>query len=62
MSSRDLRVFLAEYNLKQTAFAKMIGVSRQSVSMWCNDKMSIPQRVIDFCKEYKNDTNNKKQY
>lgn len=60
MSSIDLRVFLVMHSLRQEDFAKLVGVSRQSVSNWCRNVFKIPQRVVDFCKEYKDDTYNKK--
>lgn len=52
MSSRDLRVFLAYYHLTQTAFSKMVNVTKAMVSLWCNGKIAIPQRVEEFCKNY----------
>ena len=60
MSSMDLKIFLLVNGLRQEDFAKLVGVSRQSVSAWCCGHFCIPQRVIDFCKEYKDDSCNKK--
>lgn len=48
------------HSLRQEDFAKLVGVSRQSVSNWCRNVFKIPQRVAEYCKEYKDDTDNKK--
>ena len=60
MSSMDLRVFLVLHRLSQEKFAELVGVSRQSVNAWCMGKTTIPQRVVDYCKDYEDDTHNKK--
>lgn len=60
MSSRDLRIFLVTHSLRQEDFAKLVGVSRQTVSNWCRDIYNIPQWIIDYCKDYEDDTYNKK--
>lgn len=52
MSSTDLRIFLVINKISINGFAKMMGVSRQAVNCWINDIHRIPQRVIDFCKNY----------
>ena len=57
MSNKDLRIFLVMHSLRQEDFAKIIGVTRQTVSNWCRGCFNIPQRVVDFCKSY-NDKNN----
>lgn len=58
MSSHDMRVFLVIHSLRQEDFGALIGVSRQTVSNWCRGKYSIPQWVVDFCKDYKDDMHN----
>ena len=60
MSTIELRNFLFLHKIKQENFARMLGVSRQTVCYWCNGKRKIPQRVIDFCKDYKDDMYNTK--
>lgn len=60
MSSMDLRVFLVLHRLSQEKFAELVGVSRQSVNAWCCGRFNIPQRVVDYCKDYEDDTYNKK--
>lgn len=60
MSSMELRVFLVIHRLSQDDFGKLVGVSRQSVSAWCCGHFNIPQRVVDFCKGYDDDSCNKK--
>lgn len=60
MSIVELRNFLFLNKITQEQFAKMLGVSRQTVSYYCNGRRRIPQKVVDFCKGYKDDTYNKK--
>lgn len=55
MSIVELRNFLFLNKITQEQFAKMIGVSRQTVSYYCNGRRRIPQKVVDFCKDYKDD-------
>lgn len=60
MSSIELRNFLFINKITQEQFGKIFGVSRQSVNAWCMGKIRIPQRVVDYCKDYEDDTYNKK--
>lgn len=60
MSIVELRNFLFLHKITQEQFAKMIGVSRQTVSYYCNGRRNIPQRVAEYCKEYEDDNYNKK--
>lgn len=60
MSSIELRNFLFLHRIKQEEFGIMVGVSRQSVNSWCMGKTRIPQRIVDFCKGYDDDSCNKK--
>ena len=60
MSIIELRNFLFLHKLSQEDFAKMIGVSRQTVSYYCTGRRKISQKVVDFCKEYEDDLRNKK--
>lgn len=60
MSRVELRNFLFLHKITQEQFGKIFGVSRQSVNAWCMGKTTIPQRVVDYCKEYEDDTYNKK--
>lgn len=60
MSNKDLRIFLVIHSLRQEDFAKLIGVTRQTVSNWCRGLFNIPDWVVDFCEDYKDDMYNTK--
>ena len=60
MSNTDLRVFLVIHRLRQQDLADLLGVTRQTVSNWCRGCFKIPSNVVEFCKEYNNDSRNEK--
>lgn len=47
---RNIRRYLAAYDLSQTELAKRLGVSQQTVSYWCNGlKTPRQQNIDDMC-------------
>jgi hypothetical protein len=52
-NAKDLKIFLAANDLTQEKFGNLVNADQTTVSTWIRGLFKIPQRVIEFCNNYK---------
>jgi hypothetical protein len=53
MTGNDLKAFLAEFGLKQSDFARLVGVTLRAVALWIADERTVPMPVDAYVRLFR---------